>query len=249
MEMGLLYVVYNEWICDPNSGKMPYKIGITTETVERRYYGLGLKMPGDFVCYFAYEFPQNSLKEVEDFLQKLFQKERLNGEWFLIDDEQLFAIGAVCEKKHGKLVTKKIEHEIESQTGTNVSPMNQKKKSTGSMKSKDHTQYKFKDTYYGKGRLVLAILNDFVKNNQNCSYIELESIFHKEIQGGVGVIGKYEDVIEKYKNIEHKRHFLNDPISLNNGDKIVVSTEWGTGNINRFIEKAKELGYVIEITS
>jgi hypothetical protein len=30
---GLLYVVYNEWIINPKTGKMPCKIGITTKTV------------------------------------------------------------------------------------------------------------------------------------------------------------------------------------------------------------------------
>ncbi|MCL2791889.1 MAG: GIY-YIG nuclease family protein [Spirochaetaceae bacterium] len=241
METGLLYVVYNEWICDPNSGKMPYKIGITSGTVESRYYGLGLKMPGDFICEFAYEFSQNSLKDIEVNLQELFQKDRINGEWFLINDTQLFAIRAVCEKKGGKLVTEKIEHEIESETKNTI-----KKKADGNKNIKDHTQYKFKDTYFGKGRLVLAVIDDFVKNNAQYSYNELEKIFNKEIQGSVGVIGKYEVVLEKYKNIKHKRHFLNDAVMLNNGEKIVVSTEWGTGNINKFIEKAKELGFIIE---
>ena len=99
MDTGLLYVVYNEWICDPKTGIMPYKIGITTGTVEGRYYGLGLKMLGDFICLFAYEFSQNSLKEIEVYLQELFQKDRINGEWFLINNAQLFAIQAVCEKK------------------------------------------------------------------------------------------------------------------------------------------------------
>jgi len=242
MDSGLLYVVYNEWICDPNSGEMPYKIGITTGTVESRYYGLGLKMPGEFICYFAYEFSQNSLKEVEVFIQNLFQKERINGEWFLISNEQLFAIEAVCEKKGGKLVTEKIENEIESQTKTNIQKGNNKRPNG----EKDHTQYRFKDKFYGKGRLVLAVLNDFVENNPQCSYNEIESIFYKELQGSVGVIGKYEDVIEKYEKTEHKRHFLNDSISLNNGERFVVSTEWGTTNIGKFIEKAKELGYNIE---
>jgi uncharacterized protein YlzI (FlbEa/FlbD family) len=243
MDTGLLYVVYNEWICDPNTGKMPYKIGITMGTVENRYYGLGLKMPGDFVCKFAYDFSQNSLKEVEDYLQNLFEKERINGEWFLINDIQLFAIKAVCEKKGGKLVTEKIEHEIESQT-----KMNRLKETDSRRKNKnikDNTQYKFNEKFYGKGRLVLAIINDFIKNNQKYSYAEIESIFYKEIQGSVGVVGKYEDIIEKYKNTEHKRHFLDDVISLNNGDKIVVSTEWGKDNISNFIKKAKELGYII----
>jgi len=244
VETGLLYVVYNEWICNPDSGEMPYKIGITTGTVENRYYGLGLKMPGEFICNFAYEFSENSLKEIEDFLQKLFKNERINGEWFSINNEQLFAIKAVCEKKGGKLVTERTECEIESQTKTNTPKTSQY--STKKSSPKDHTQYKFNNQYYGKGRLVLAIIKDYVKNHPQSTYSEIESVFKKELQGSVGVIDRYDSILEKYKDVEHKRHFLNDVISLNDGEKIVVSTEWGKGNIDAFVNKAKAIGYIIE---
>jgi uncharacterized protein YlzI (FlbEa/FlbD family) len=243
MDSGLLYVVYNEWICDPKTGEMPYKIGITTGTVDERYYGLGLKMPGEFICYFAYEFSLNSLKEIENSLQKLFQKDRINGEWFSINDTQLFAIKAVCEKKGGKLITEKIENEIESETEAKIIKSNNRQKIK---EAKDHTQYKLNNVYYGKGRLVLAIVNNFIEKHPDLSYKELENIFSKELQGSVGVLDKYEDIVDRYKNINHKRHFLNDIIKLENGEKIVVSTEGGTGNIDKFINKAKDLGYNIE---
>jgi hypothetical protein len=124
-----------------------------------------------------------------------------------------------------------------------------KEKNTGhnGNKTKDHTQYRFKNEIYGKGRLVLAVIKDFVQNNQRYSYGEIESIFYKKIQGSVGVIGRYEDEKEKYKGKKPKRHFWDDVISLNDDDRIVVSTEWGIENIGRFIKKAEELGYIIEI--
>jgi hypothetical protein len=55
MKSGILYVVFNKWICDPETRKTPYKIGITASSVEDRYYGLGLKMPGKFETKFAYK--------------------------------------------------------------------------------------------------------------------------------------------------------------------------------------------------
>jgi len=58
--MGKLYVIHNEWIKKPKTGEMPYKIGITKNTVKERYYGLDLKMPGDFECDFAYEFDRKN---------------------------------------------------------------------------------------------------------------------------------------------------------------------------------------------
>ena len=55
MAAGILYVIFNKWISDPDTKKMPYKIGITKNTVEDRFYGLGLKMPGTFETLFAYK--------------------------------------------------------------------------------------------------------------------------------------------------------------------------------------------------
>ena len=51
---GILYVVYNDSIINPETKENIYKIGITKGTVEDRYYGLGLKMPGKFETLFAY---------------------------------------------------------------------------------------------------------------------------------------------------------------------------------------------------
>jgi hypothetical protein len=246
MDTGLLYVVYNEWIRDPKTGIMPYKIGITNKSVEDRYYGLGLKMPGDFICRFAYEFPINSLKEIENTLQDLFQKDRVNGEWFIIDEIQLFAITAVCEKKGGRIVTEKVENEIESQT--KMKSMQFKNQIYNKKWTKDYTKYKFNNEDYGKGKLVLAVIKEFVRDHNKYSYSDLEKIFPKKIQGSIGVFGKYNDIFKQYKDINHKRHFLNENeiIQLHDGEKIVVSKEWGKENIKKFIDRAIELGYKIE---
>ena len=81
--MGKLYVVHNEWIKDPETGNVPYKIGITKNTVKHRYYGLGLKMPGEFECDFAYEFDDEGLyAKLEKRIHGLLDLQRLNGEWF-----------------------------------------------------------------------------------------------------------------------------------------------------------------------
>jgi hypothetical protein len=78
METGKVYVVHNESIRDEETGEMPYKIGITKNTVDERYYGLGLKMPGKFVCDFAYEFNAN-YKIIE---QEIHQKLNQYGVWY-----------------------------------------------------------------------------------------------------------------------------------------------------------------------
>ncbi|GHV35148.1 hypothetical protein AGMMS4952_27510 [Spirochaetia bacterium] len=113
METGLLYVVHNEWIRNPETKKMPYKIGITKKTVDDRYYGLGLKMPGEFICDFAYYFPKKSYAEVEKILHSLYDKYRVNGEWFELPDGKLNSIQEACVDMDGVLQTEVVENSID----------------------------------------------------------------------------------------------------------------------------------------
>ncbi|GHT71089.1 hypothetical protein FACS1894110_23620 [Spirochaetia bacterium] len=172
MDSGLVYVVYNEWIRDPVTGKMPYKIGITTGTVDERYYGLGLKMPGEFICYFAYEF-DGTYTKVEKTLQNTLNQLNVNGEWFNVNEEALEGIRNVCELAGGKLVTEKIEDEIEMATQT---------------ESKDSTQFIFNGEKYKKNRLVLAVIKEHILNNNNISFEDLQEIFDKKLQEALGLL-------------------------------------------------------------
>jgi len=115
MESGKVYVIHNDWIQDPETGDMPYKIGITKSSIENRYYGLGLKMPGEFVCDFAYEFGDNYTK-VEKTLHNMLNQLNVNGEWFNVNEEALEGIRNICELAGGKIITEKIEIEIENET-------------------------------------------------------------------------------------------------------------------------------------
>jgi len=117
MENGKVYVIHNEWIQDPETGNMPYKIGITKSTIENRFYGLGLKMPGEFICDFAYEFGE-SYSKVEKTLHNMLNQLNVNGEWFCINEEALEGIKNICELAGGKIITAKIENEIEKETNS-----------------------------------------------------------------------------------------------------------------------------------
>jgi hypothetical protein len=76
-----------------------------------------------------------------------------------------------------------------------------------------------------------------------------KNVFPKELQKSYFVV----DTLQNAKNIiqeSHRhqgRHFVKNPIVLNNGEEVVVTTEWGIGNIDRFIDKAKELGFHIGV--
>jgi len=118
MDIGILYVVYNEWIRDPKTNGMPYKIGITRGSVEDRYYGLGLKMPGKFETLFAYSF--NDCGKAEQLMHGLLNEKRENGEWFNVNEKELDLIKSNCELMGGKPVTEEIEKQIETETGTDT---------------------------------------------------------------------------------------------------------------------------------
>lgn len=119
MVAGKVYVVHNEWIQNPKTGKMPYKIGITMSSIENRYYGLGLKMPGEFVCDFAYEFGEEYSK-VEKTLHDMLNQLNVNGEWFNVNESALDGIRNICELAGGKLITEEIVEEIEKETGNEI---------------------------------------------------------------------------------------------------------------------------------
>jgi len=125
MDSGVLYVVFNKWIRDPDTGEIPYKIGITRGSVEDRYYGLGLKMPGKFETLFAYEF--DDCAKAEKLIHGILDKKRENGEWFNINQKEIDHIKTTCEIMDGKLVTNEVENEIkdEIETGSEVKIINE----------------------------------------------------------------------------------------------------------------------------
>ena len=116
------------------------------------------------------------------------------------------------------------------------------------VKKRDTTKYSFKNQKYGKGKLVLAIIKDFVASNPKITFDSLTKAFPKELQGSIGVFNELQGIQKKYENKSHKRHFVKEVIGLKDCD-IVICTEWGVANINGFIEKAKSNGYIITSTN
>jgi len=117
MANGILYVIFNKWISNPETSEIPYKIGITKKTVDERYYGLGLKMPGKFEVLFAYRI--ENYERVEKIIHDTLFLYCENGEWFNIDEKKLAWIKETCEYMGGIDITEEINNEIENQTEIN----------------------------------------------------------------------------------------------------------------------------------
>jgi hypothetical protein len=189
MDKGILYVVYNKWINDPETHEMPYKIGITRSSVEERYYGLGLKMPGKFETKFAYKL--DDCAEAEQLIHGILYKYHENGEWFNITQKELDLIEANCEAMGGEIVTNEVIHEI--QTETEVEDDNDMVFETETEDLNDDIEYEEDETIIIKGvniplhRRANEKTQDFVKrllhllfNNRLIPEIEIQNMLNKK---------------------------------------------------------------------
>lgn len=115
---------------------------------------------------------------------------------------------------------------------------------------KDMSKYLFEGEKHGKGPLVLAVIKSYLKKHPQTTYEQLLANFPDEIQGSskYGVFRTYE-VAQKIFEEEgsgRKRHFINENQLCNVSDgKIAVCNQWKPKNIEKFINRAKELGFII----
>lgn len=123
---------------------------------------------------------------------------------------------------------------------------------TGIKEDKDYTKYTLDNgtKKYSKNRLVLAVVTEYVKQNPQLTLQELQNIFPKSLLGNDELIVELSIALEKVAESEgkYKRHFINDDEILLDANhvKMAVNSQWGKWNIDRFIDKARELGFKIE---
>lgn len=108
----------------------------------------------------------------------------------------------------------------------------------------DKTKFIYNGQKYNKGRLVLQVMNDYVADHETKNHSELRRDFPDNLQGSSGVFVTKEEAVKKYEITSYKRYFIKDDelIKLGDGNVIAVTTQWGKGNIYKFINRTKELG-------
>lgn len=132
-----------------------------------------------------------------------------------------------------------------------VRTINAVEQSDKAVKSKkDHSKYTFKGKSYGKGRLVLAVVKDYVSNNPNTSFDDLKKAFPDSWQAGGAkkldnraVFGKLSDAEKKSsENANNKRfHFFKEGETIQLSDEVIaVSNQWGIGNIGGFVDGSNQ---------
>ena len=218
---GLLYVVSNEWIINPKTGKMPYKIGITTKTVDERYYGLGLKMPGTFKTLVAYLF--DDCTEAERLIQGLFKKYCVNGEWFEINDDQIELLRKNCDNMGGKPATEEIENEVKNETEYDETDETQEIK-----KIERRINRWFPNREQTNSKILYAFIKIYKQNNGTVTYEQLKKEANIENE-------KFKGNFDQMKNFGRKNH---GKIFEQTGDNIKL---WEKVE-HIILEKAKEYG-------
>ena len=136
------------------------------------------------------------------------------------------------------------QQEIKQDITNKIAPETTKKREY------DYTEYSIEGgQFLGKNKFVYAAVSLYVKQHPNATFADLEKAFPPELQGSFGVIRTMEYI--KEKNYNGRRYFKEPEYVLHSGDNIpfAVSTEWGKGNIEKFVKAVKQLGYHVETTA
>lgn len=112
--------------------------------------------------------------------------------------------------------------------------------------TKDSQQYLFNGMPYGKGRLVLEVVRKYAADNPSTTADELEIIFDGSIQGSIGIVRKLSE-LQKFSSDPQRRFFLNQADIIQTAtDECAVCNQWSVYNIDKFIDRARGLGFTIE---
>lgn len=180
-------------------------------------------------------FSGDVTKNINTLIKEKFIKEGFDGE--VLDTEL---------NKLDISVTKKGDHNL-TQKIVAKSPAFEKRD-----KEKD-ASFSFDGiNFYCKRRFVLELIKDYVENNPNVKFEELERQFPAELHTkSLGVIRTLSSVNERIiaQPDLRKRYFLkeNEVITLSDGTKVVVNNQWGT-YFPKFLKKADLLYHITSRT-
>ena len=112
---------------------------------------------------------------------------------------------------------------------------------------RDTSKYTFKGKAFAKGRLVHAVVQDFVEKNPNTTFDDLKKAFpdewhsDKPNQRNRAVFVRLSDAEQLFKDKGHRRHFFKEGEAIQLSDEIIaVSNQWGIGNIGNFVDGANQ---------
>ena len=112
---------------------------------------------------------------------------------------------------------------------------------------RDTTKYTFNGETFGKGRLVLAVVKDYVSKNPDTTFDGLKKAFPDEWQAGGSkssnraVFVRLIEAENHFKDKGHRRHFIKKGEAIQLSDEVIaVSNQWGIGNIGDFVDGSNQ---------
>ncbi|MCH9664092.1 MAG: hypothetical protein K0U66_10630, partial [Gammaproteobacteria bacterium] len=113
--------------------------------------------------------------------------------------------------------------------------------------AKDYTRYLFNGAEYNKSRLVLAVIQYWVAQNQPRHFDDLVKAFPQNLHPR-NLFDPLERAMETFKRQQIKRHFLaeNELLRFANSEVFAVTSQWGKPLMDKFLHHAQQLGYQIE---
>jgi hypothetical protein len=107
---------------------------------------------------------------------------------------------------------------------------------------RDYSTYSYLEAVYNKRNLALAVMTDWVKENQPDTLADLIKVFPRSIHRGIAK--KVEEISENRLDRYHSRE--ENIITLSSDENIVISNQWSLRSITHLIEKLNEYGFDIE---
>jgi hypothetical protein len=108
---------------------------------------------------------------------------------------------------------------------------------------RDTSKYTFNGKAFAKGRLVHAVVKDYVSKNPDTTFDELKKAFPNEWQAGGAKSGnravfvRLTDAEKLFEDKGHRRHFFKEGETIQLSDEVIaVSNQWGIGNIGDFVD-------------
>lgn len=169
--------------------------------------------------------------------------------------------------ENSELITASIDALSETEDNGISNPEILEQVAKGLKELRNNTRHTFKFTFdykgkqyptpLGQGKLVLNIIKEYVADNPNCTYSDLQKVFAPQLQGSYGCFTTLAVAKDKEKT-DKPRYFADDKdqIKLADSDVIVVCSQWGTlddengnptkGNFPRFKKAAIKLGFDIQ---
>lgn len=138
---------------------------------------------------------------------------------------------------------------IKDETGSDVTFSADSPSRPGNKQPAKRTLYKLNgEGPYSKRELVLLAVTQYVMENADLTYDQLERVFPKDLQGSYGVIRPMSWIEEKTSvGFDHTSRYYTDPkdiLTSADGIKFAVCKEWGD-NFSNFARQVENLGWEI----